>query len=183
VPHDRPTRGTPSLESWAREWGTPVVRDRASAPSRNAEQLADDVRKWPTPLGHQADQGQGGGEFAKFASRWPTATEGDSRLSGRHTTTTDVMHPGTSLTDASRSFPQAPQTGEDGSAYSTLVERISSLGLSRSLNWRFQWWLMGMWEPADLRCREPRESITCGSAETLSSPPPPSSPSAHCSAD
>lgn len=42
---------------------------------------------------------------ANGSSFWPTATDGDSRASGRHTTTTGVMHPGTSLTDAMRQWP------------------------------------------------------------------------------
>ena len=37
--------------------------------------------------------------------RWPTPAASDSRSSGRHTTTTGVMHPGTSLTDAMRQWP------------------------------------------------------------------------------
>lgn len=36
------------------------------------------------------------------SSSWPSPTVGDSRSSGRHTTTTGVMHPGTTLTDAAR---------------------------------------------------------------------------------
>lgn len=37
------------------------------------------------------------------SSCWPAPTKSDARSSGRHTTTTGVMHPGTSLTDAVRS--------------------------------------------------------------------------------
>ena len=36
---------------------------------------------------------------------WPTPVAGDSRASGRHTTKTGVMHPGTTLTDAVRQWP------------------------------------------------------------------------------
>ena len=39
-----------------------------------------------------------------WARQWPTPTASDSRSSGRHTTTTGVMHPGTSLTDAMRGW-------------------------------------------------------------------------------
>jgi len=38
-------------------------------------------------------------------SAWPTATTGDSASAARHTTTTGVMHPGTTLTDAARQWP------------------------------------------------------------------------------
>ena len=55
VPHPRPSRGTPSLDTWA--------------------------------------------------SRWPTPNTRDCAASGRHTTTTGIMHPGTTLTDAMRQWP------------------------------------------------------------------------------
>lgn len=42
---------------------------------------------------------------ATECSSWPTATAGDSRSSGRHTTTTGVMNHGTTLTDACRAWP------------------------------------------------------------------------------
>lgn len=38
-------------------------------------------------------------------SSWPTVTVGDCRSSARHTTTTGVMHDGTTLTDAARMWP------------------------------------------------------------------------------
>lgn len=42
---------------------------------------------------------------ASGSSRWPTAVVADARSSGRHTTTTNVMHAGTTLTDATRNWP------------------------------------------------------------------------------
>ena len=39
------------------------------------------------------------------SSSWPTAVVGDSRSSGRHSTTTGVMHSGTTLTDAISTWP------------------------------------------------------------------------------
>jgi len=53
---------------------------------------------------------------APGSSSWPTPAVSDCRSSGRHTTTTGVMHPGTSLTDAMRSHqdPTAPRAGDDG---------------------------------------------------------------------
>ena len=50
-------------------------------------------------LGHRI-AGAGGS-----SSGWPTATVGDSRNSGRHTTTTGVMHDGTTLVDAVKTWP------------------------------------------------------------------------------
>lgn len=52
---------------------------------------------------------------ASASTFWPTTNEADSRSSGRHTTTTGIMHPGTTLTDAIRSeywrTPDAPNQG------------------------------------------------------------------------
>jgi hypothetical protein len=44
---------------------------------------------------------------------WPTTTVGDSRNSARHTTTTGVMHSGTTLVDAVRIWP-TPTVQEAG---------------------------------------------------------------------
>lgn len=47
---------------------------------------------------------------------WPTATAGDAKSAARHDTTTGVMHPGTTLTDACREnwpTPQAYSKGKD----------------------------------------------------------------------
>lgn len=46
-----------------------------------------------------------GGSDSSF---WPTATESDSASSGRHSTTTGVMHPGTSLTEDGESCGNHP---------------------------------------------------------------------------
>lgn len=46
-------------------------------------------------------------------SSWPTAVKQDSASSGRHTTETGIMHPGTTLTDAVRTWP-TPRTDEHG---------------------------------------------------------------------
>lgn len=56
---------------------------------------------------------------ARGCSFWPTTSEADARSSGRHTTTTGVMHPGTSLTDAMRQWPtplgsDSEQRGHNG---------------------------------------------------------------------
>lgn len=48
---------------------------------------------------------------------WPTATVGDCASAARHTTTTGVMHPGTTLTDAIRLWP-TPMSGHPTNANS-----------------------------------------------------------------
>jgi len=44
-------------------------------------------------------------ESESSSSAWPTATVGDSRNSARHSTKTGIMHPGTTLVDATRNWP------------------------------------------------------------------------------
>lgn len=51
----------------------------------------------------------------------PTPTAGDSRSSGRHTTTTGVMHSGTTLTDAARLLP-TPKVAADRTSRGALTK-------------------------------------------------------------
>lgn len=87
VPHDRPTRGTPSLETWATEqWPTPT-----SPGGGNSSRSAD--RKGELLLD-------------RMARMWPTTTTRDADDAGRHTTEPgSAMNPGTTLTDATRAWP------------------------------------------------------------------------------
>jgi len=154
----------PSLDTWAKSWGTPTSRDYKNAEtlakSKGGRDLSKEAAQWPTP-GTDSFRSRGGDGkdekgLGQLSTQWPTATTGDSRQSGGRNETAAkercATHPSTSLTDASRLFPQVPTTGEGGSAFSTLADRISSLGLSKRLNPRFQLWLMGWLRPAELMC-------------------------------
>lgn len=72
---------------------------------------------------------------------WPTPNTRDSASSGRHSTTTGVMHPGTSLTDAIRQTPKAwasPQAADGGrgtSGKGFLANREGSENLGDQVNW------------------------------------------------
>lgn len=72
--------------------------------------LDGQARTWPTPYGFMGQEKDGsyggGGEFAKFVTRtWPTANSRDSSDAARHTTDPGKpMHPGTTLTDAIRTW-------------------------------------------------------------------------------
>lgn len=125
-------------------WTTPQAHDvteRGSGQTPTAAAgnacLARDARLWPTPDAQVMNDGttpeawerftrdskakhgsgNGHGTTLGMASRlWPTATSGDSRASGRHTTDPDrAMHPGTSLTDAGRQWatPKTPTGGAE----------------------------------------------------------------------
>ena len=61
-------------------------------------------------------------------SSWPTAVKQDSASSGRHTTETGIMHPGTTLTDAVRTWP-TPRAITGGAES---AERKQELGRTES---------------------------------------------------
>lgn len=163
VPHDRPTRGTESLDTWARKWpaATASYAQGGPSPSQHAD-LRRAAARWPTPKardhrssGCEAEMRRNSPDLNATAAHWPTATAADSR--GSRTKGYGGQRFMT-LTDACQGFPQAPTTGEDGTECSTLVERISSLDLCPVLNPAFQLWLMGWLTPQELTC--------CDSAET-----------------
>jgi len=62
---------------------------------------------------------------------WPTPTSTDAKSSGRHTTTTGIMHPGTTLTDAARAageiFP-TPTSRDHRSGVTATEESYSRQG-------------------------------------------------------
>lgn len=95
----------------------PQSAPRTSAKGSGSSPGTPHVCEYPTPSA-SAYGSSGNGTGNNIASRgrmsletmarnnaWPSATVGDARSSGRHTTTTGVMHPGTSLTDAVRMWP------------------------------------------------------------------------------
>ena len=113
----KPSGGTPPLSTLARTtWATPTCSDAHGATAeprdrRNGAMLCGQA-VWPTPLssdegpkmqGEARPHGVGNPNLPMAASMWSTACTTDAASSGRATTTTDVMHPGTSLTDAMRS--------------------------------------------------------------------------------
>ena len=114
------------LECFERQMPALLTAVRECSSSRLTPSCEDptDAPFWPTPdagaragtnggdwgdgTHHRAKPGKGIVErptLAALAQMWPTATVGDSRSSGRHTTETGVMHAGTSLTDAMRTWP------------------------------------------------------------------------------
>ncbi len=65
IPHDRPTRGTPSLTTWAAQWPTPTASMETPADLEQARYAGDDPRrpsyaeaaaKWPTPTARRSDR-------------------------------------------------------------------------------------------------------------------------------
>ncbi len=153
VPHDRPSRGTPSLETWA--------------------------RRWPTPL---ASDASGGGSFKRgnltltgAAQQWPTPTATDARGSRRSTAATAEWksNPGTTLTDAALLFPvsthQDPTTPQPGPTSSATDDSSTSPPESpqKLLNPLFVFWLMG-WAPwAGWLCYDSPETESCPNRQPL----------------
>lgn len=102
VPYDRPSRGTPSLETWAKGWPTPTARvHKGGAEWSNRKRDGDPRRASDMTL---ADAGEA----------WPTATVGDSRNS-RNSTANDgrgsTGNPGTTLSDAATDWPKEKDMG------------------------------------------------------------------------
>ena len=132
VPHDRPSRGTPSLESGTRSWPTPRASQRRVMGSvyRNGEKtgslsLPELAERWPTPIATDVEKGvgtyrRGNPTLKQEAEQW----------------------------DAARVFPRfrlAPRTGEVGSACSMRAGGTCSRRSTkpRRLNARFVAWLQG----------------------------------------
>ena len=67
VPHDRPSRGTPSLETWARTWPTPRACSGKRSSGGNRTEM---MRAWRTPTD---DSRRGGAQIP------------EKRLAGNHT--------------------------------------------------------------------------------------------------
>lgn len=97
-----------------RDWPTPVKEDSESRTSHGT--LTDKVRAtWPTPQSYSKGKDEDNvpgltpldiaarPDLAHLRKDWPTPQTTDANSAGRHTTTTGVMHPGTTLTDAARS--------------------------------------------------------------------------------
>lgn len=57
------------------------------------------------------------------SSSWPTPNVADPRSSGRHTTTTGVMHPGTTLTDAARDLWATPRVSATRTSRKALTQK------------------------------------------------------------
>jgi N6-adenosine-specific RNA methylase IME4 len=106
--------------SWAspqhRDWRSGLVGDETFA--KNSRPLSEQAVRWPTPTASEGqmrtykprpseDDGRGHGRSLQAEAlnrRWPTPNTRDSVAAARHTTSTGVMHPGTTLTDAMRSW-------------------------------------------------------------------------------
>ena len=79
VNRTRPSAGTPSLETYGRQWPTPTQRDfhgSSGNMNRSWGQMPDMIRQWPTP------------------------TMTDAKCSGSRAKFSSNTHPGTALTDA-----------------------------------------------------------------------------------
>lgn len=132
--NERPSAGTPSLETMARKgmFPTPLAacpdRPRSVTGERRRSDLALTALEmrhghYPTPTAqvanNQAGEGQGRRNTlpldvvaVQTAASWPTAVARDGRSNARHTTKTGVMHSGTTLTDAMRDHMDAMQTSQ-----------------------------------------------------------------------
>ena len=140
---DRPSGGTPSLETMARKrmFPTPLsvdgINSTMSSRLGKRESLSQAATLFPTPTASMAERGPSPSDANRRSPRlhtvvatmeWPTAVTTDAASAARHTTTAGamVLGPQGSLTDAIRehhskmsqlSLPTEP-TSEDGRAFS-----------------------------------------------------------------
>ena len=139
---DRPSAGTPSLHTWAKEqWPTVTASDgsmkgHSGVPGRNAQgspSLTATASLWPTVCASDWKSGEASEETRERNSRplreavatWPTVTASDAADSRRHGYTL-TGHPGTTLLDAvlSRQDPSTPQDGPRGAAPAVLSHQF-----------------------------------------------------------
>lgn len=107
-------------------------RERPSASTPSPE-----TKNWPTPRATDGPKGgpngrdsSGSPHLTAAAARWPTPTTRDAASAARHTTTTGIMHIGTTRTDAIRmwSTPTASDTtgpGRNGEGGANLRTQVS----------------------------------------------------------
>ena len=107
-------RHTAARESSSSDsWPTPVKEDSESRTAHGT--LTDRVREnWPTPQSYSKGKPENNvpgltpldiaarPDLAHLRKDWPTPNTCDANSAGRHTTTTGIMHPGSTLTDAAR---------------------------------------------------------------------------------
>ena len=86
VAHKRPTAGTPSLETWAKNWHTPVAGDaRGAGPDQHTQSLGKDVKNWATPTAHDGRRpgadlhSTQGNNLSRDTANWATPRANDAR--------------------------------------------------------------------------------------------------------
>lgn len=94
VPHERPSRGTPSLDTWAKNWPTASSSDwkGSSRPGQRSGQLSEaSEQQWPTPTVQNAKNDGGPSQHRRNtkpldaeAQAWPTPNAGDERAGPTH---------------------------------------------------------------------------------------------------
>ena len=107
---------TVDLNTAAHMWQTPGTDSFRSRGGDRVNEMGLDqqARNWPTPAGRdwkseESVENRAEGFHAPMLSvavkNWPSPATTDANSAARETTTTGVMHPGTSLTDAIRNWP------------------------------------------------------------------------------
>lgn len=105
--------GTRPLNEEVLSWRTPTMRDHHPNTLENRTRnvptvlLTHQVENWNTPTAQDAESaGSPKTTYLKqHVENWPSPATTDGASAARGTTTTGIMHPGTSLTDAIRSWP------------------------------------------------------------------------------
>ena len=145
------SQGRASLETLGRTWPTPLAAssnnpDPTAHDPKRGRRLQDTAATWPTPLAsdtHAKHPRSGRNRdnprpnLTARAQTWPTPNTRDSRSSARSTTTTGVMHTGSTLTDAMRSHqdPTTEKGGSDGFAATVLNPAFVETLMGLTVGW------------------------------------------------
>jgi hypothetical protein len=115
IPHDRPSRGTPRLETWAKRWPTPCARRPSKGDGNREGQLITEAEAFFLRFHQVLGTGEDGRpsstaddgtsyqhSLATKSDSWPTPTSMDGKGSRRATARTEdwKSNEGTTLTDA-----------------------------------------------------------------------------------
>lgn len=146
-------RKTAPLNKQACLWPTPLASDGSRGDRRadgeRGASLVETTKNWQTPLAVDADgpKMQRSGDNPRPSLRalvdsWPTPTTRDAASAARHTTATGVMHPGTMLTDAIRSFRSSrppPEISTDGPPSSKSRPVLNPRFVAMLMGWPIDW--------------------------------------------
>lgn len=164
--------GGENLQTAVSHWATPSVEEGRRGAFQSASmrtkdgrggQLTDQSMNWPTPDAGVSQDGETAGTWAARRARmkakgyngngcgtplamaattWPTPNTRDGNSAARQTTTTGIMHDGSTLTDAIRAFPLSRQdapTSTRGKRSSTATRRLNPLFVEWLMGWRRGW--------------------------------------------
>ena len=154
VPHDRPTKGTLSLETWAKAWATPSARDGKGSfngHSRGGQDLSENAQNWPTPVvpnggrttntsSHREDGSKRQVILDAVVRHWPTPSTEQRHDYQRDHGNSEKPYP--TLQGAAKSFHSSrrgPEISSCGPGCSPSHRRLNPLFVEWLMGWPIGW--------------------------------------------